>query len=61
MTKEKIHELIDLIAAKAPWPIRGFEVRDWESLGELQIGVTFKTGEGTSFTAATQQPAQEAK
>ena len=57
MTKDEIHRLLDLIADRAPYPIKSFSVQDWTSMGEVQIGVTFKTGEGYPVTAQQQAPA----
>ncbi len=55
MTREKIHELLDTIAANSPYPIKSFEVNDAEFIGEVRVSVTFKIGEPMYAATAGQQ------
>lgn len=45
MTKDKIHALIEIVAGHTEMPIKGFEVKEYEYIGELHVSVTFQSGE----------------
>ncbi len=59
MTREKIHELLDTIAANSTYPIKSFEVSDYEFSGEVRVAVTFQVGK--SKFAATATPLEPSK
>lgn len=55
MTVDKIKETLDIIAGRSPYPIKSFELRDWDHSGELQVSVTFQVAEPKWATTVAQE------